>query len=174
MTALIPLLYGLHLIGCALGVAGITFAEMLYLKASRDGRIDSREKEYIRSTYWAMKWGLSITLVAGLVLTALQYQLAVPAQAQAVMYAALWMQDALAFVVIFSGWALAMRALPWWLATALAYSAWWMMLMLHAWQTIPLSFLSLAFLYVIFAGAAAIVLGYLRTIFHPDRAVESP
>jgi hypothetical protein len=172
MASLIPALSLLHFLGAALGALGITLAEIRYLKATADGRIDEREHAHIRHTYWAMKWGLSLALVCGFLLTVAQYQL--PANAQAVMHAALWFQDALALVVIFSGWALAARRLPWWLATALAFSAWWMMLFLHGWQTMPLSFATLSFLYVIFAGAAAIVLGYLRSVFHPDRANLAP
>ena len=171
MTSLIPLLSGLHLIGTALGCGGITFAEIFYLKAAKDGRIDAAERDHIRSTYWAMKWGLSIALVAGLLLTVVQYQL--QASDQAVMYAALWMQDTLAVIIIISGWALAARAFPWWLATALAFSAWWTMLLLHAWQTLPLNYLSLVFMYLLFVVATAIIFGYLRSVFHPERARET-
>ena len=166
--AFIPFLSGLHLLGAALGCAGITFAEILYLMATKDGRIDTREQSYIRSTYWAMKWGLSLALLSGLLLTIMQYQAALPNQV--VMYSALWMQDALALFIIFSGWALAAKRASWWFATAVSFSAWWMMLLLHAWLTIPLSFASLFFLYVLFVAATAIILGYVRTVFHPDSA----
>jgi hypothetical protein len=168
MAELTPLLSSLHLLGAALGCAGITFAEIFYLKATSDGRIDTREQSYIRSTYWAMKWGLSLALISGLLLTIAQYQSGSPYQI--VMYSALWMQDTLALLIIFSGWALAAKRTSWWFATSVAFSAWWMMLLLHGWLTIPLSYMSLVFLYVVFAGATAIILGYFRSVFHPDNA----
>jgi hypothetical protein len=166
LIALASLLIGLHLLGVTIGVAGITFAEIFYLKATADGRIDAREKEYIRSTFWALKWGMFIVLISGSLLILVEYQL--PFMNQAVLFAPLWVQETLCLVIITSGWALVKKKVSWFVGTALAFSAWWMILILDAWHNVPLGYSSLIILYALFASLSAIILGYVRVVCNKE------
>ena len=162
MELFIPLLAALHTLGAGIGACGITFAELMYLKAAADGTIDDRERAYIRTAFWALRTGLVAVLLSGIALTLVQYQY--PALPQAVLAPALWMQNTLAFVVILAGWALASKRLPWLAATALSFSAWWMIFALDAWRAQTLGYAALALLYTVAAFAAAGLLAYLRML----------
>lgn len=153
-----------HVLGAAIGAAGITFGEIFYLKATADGRIDARERDYLHTTFFALKWGLLLTLVSGIILGMLEY--AYSGAESHVLSAPWWFINTLAFVIIFSGWAMMNEKISWWLGSSLAFSGWWMLLMLDAWQiTSPemsFSYVALVFAYVVFAAVTAGVLSYAR------------
>lgn len=54
-----------HIIGTILGVGGATFAEIFYLKSSRDGVIDKTESRFLKTTYLIMRLGMIILLISG-------------------------------------------------------------------------------------------------------------
>ena len=164
METLINIAAFVHVLGAAIGVAGITFGEIFYLKATADGRVDAREREYMHTTFFALKWGLLLILLSGVVLGVLEYAYA--GAQNHILGAPWWFINTLAFVIIFAGWGMMREKVSWWLGSALAFSGWWMVLMLDAWQiTTPeasFSYLSLVFAYIVFAAVTAAVLSYAR------------
>ncbi len=164
MQALALILAGIHAIGAALGAGGVTFAEIFYTKATADGRIDRREQEYFRATFWALQWGLLTVLISGIALTIIQYFL--PNSPQAVLYAPLWMQNTLALVIIIAAWFVSRRAFPWWVGSSLIFAGWWMMLVLDAYRTASVSYFWLWWAYALLFFLSALGWGYARTIAH--------
>ncbi len=164
MATFIQILAFVHVLGAAIGVAGITFAEIFYLKATADGRVDARERDYLHTTFFALKWGLLVVLLAGIALGVLSY--AFPLVPVQVLSAPWWFMNTLAFSIIFAGWSMMRGAVSWWLSSSLAFSGWWMLFMLDAWQVAApgatFSYLSLVFAYVVFAAVVAGVLSYAR------------
>lgn len=164
MTTLIAIAAFVHVLGAAIGAAGITFGEVFYLKATADGRVDARERDYMHTTFFALKWGLMLILVSGIALGILEY--AYVGAENHVLAAPWWFINTLAFVIIFAGWGMAREKISWALGSALAFSGWWMVFMLDAWQiTSPetsFSYMALVFTYVVFAAVTAAVLSYAR------------
>ena len=160
METLIAILSLVHTLGAAIGAAGITFAEVLYLKVSADGRIDDRERDYIRTTFWALKWGMATVLVSAIALIIAQYQDS--AAMQAVVTPAFWASLTLALVVLLSGYELAMKRIPWLVATSFGFAAWWMILILDAWKGLDAGYLGLLFFYLLFAFLSMGAWGYAR------------
>jgi len=162
MPTLINVLSVIHALGAAVGAGGITFAEILYLKASADGRIDERERDYIRTTFWALKWGMATVLLSAIALIIAQYQ--IPAQAQAVTTPAFWAQLTLALVVLLAGYELARKRAPWLVATSFGFAAWWMILILDAWRGADAGYLALLFFYLLAAFISMGAWGYARML----------
>lgn len=164
MTTLISIAAFVHVLGAAIGAAGITFGEIFYLKATADGRVDARERDYLHTTFFALKWGLMLTLISGITLGILEY--AYSGAENHVLSAPWWFVNTLAFVIIFAGWGMAREKISWWLGSSLAFSGWWMVLMLDAWQiTAPeasFSYMALIFAYVVFTAVTALALSYAR------------
>lgn len=160
----------IHALGAALGAAGVTFAELFYTQAVVDGKIDSCEKKHIEHTLWALQWGVSIMVLAGIGLIIVEYFL--PYSEQTVLTAPFWMIHTLTVVVIVFGFLISRNLVPWWLGSAAAFSAWWTMLALHAWRTIPLGYLALWLAYVLVTAAAICIFPYIRS-FLIDREKRS-
>jgi len=155
----------LHTLGAALGALGVTFAEILYLKATRDGRVDAREREYIRTTFFALRWGLTLVLLSGVVLGIIEYQN--PNAAQGVLFAPLWFQNTLALIIIATGYALAKNRIPWWLGSSALLTSWWFTLVIDAWRSVPFSYLSLVISFIVLTFIAAGALSYVRLLAEP-------
>lgn len=169
MPTLLAVLSVIHTLGAAIGAAGITFAEITYLKATADGRIDSRERNYIRTTFWALKWGMATVLVSSVAIIFLQYQDATATQT--VMTPAFWTQLTLTLVVLLAGYELAKKRVPWLVATSFGFAAWWMILVLDAWHGVSGGYLAFVFFYLLFAFVSLGVWGYLRMVLtkHPNQ-----
>src|SRR3989344_1337539 len=159
-----------HTLGAALGVGGITFAEILYVKATRDGRVDAREREYVRATFFALRWGMTVVLLAGVALGLLEYKS--PGASQGVLFAPLWFQNTLALVIIAAGYALAKGRIPWWFGSSAALVGWWFMLTIDAWRTIPFSYLSLVIAYIVLVFLPGAVLSYLRFLLSESKVAR--
>lgn len=167
--ALITFLWIVHTLGAALGAGSIAFAEVFYAKATADGKVDEREREYLRTTFFALRFGMTTVLLSGIVLILVEY--AAPELPQGVLFTPIWFQNTLALAAIASGWGLSRSRIPWWLGSAAAFSAWWMMLVIDAWRTIPFNYFTLIILYVIFVFVTAGAFSYLR-IFLESREHE--
>jgi hypothetical protein len=159
MEAVIPFLVLVHTLGAALGAAGITFAEVLYLKASADGRIDRRERDYVRSAFWALKWGMGAVLLSSIAVIFAQYA---AGGEQLVLLPAFWASLTLALVILLCGYELARKRIPWTVATGFGFAAWWAILVIDAWRGIPLGYVSILLSYLVFAFLSMGAWGYAR------------
>lgn len=163
-------LFVIHALGAALGAAGVTFAELFYTKAVVDGKIDSCEKKHILHTLWALRWGVSSTVFANVALVVVEYF--IPDGAQTVLTAPFWMQHTLMVIVLIAGLLISRNAIPWWIGSSAAFTAWWMMLAIDMARGIPMNYIGLVVLYVIMTLAVATGFSYARTVLH-DRELRS-
>jgi hypothetical protein len=159
MEAALPVLALVHTLGAALGAAGVTFAEILYLKASADGRIDRRERDYVRAAFWALKWGMGVVLLSSIALIFAQYA---AGGAQLVLMPAFWASLTLALVILLCGYELSKKRIPWAVATGFGFAAWWAILAIDAWRGIPLGYGPILFSYLVFAFISMGAWGYAR------------
>jgi hypothetical protein len=171
LAALSGLLITIHVIGAALGAAGVTYAEIFYTKATADGHIDRREYDYFSTTFWALRWGMTVVLVSGIALVIVQYLL--PNSPEDVFYAPLWTQNTLALVITLAAWFTSRKMFPWWLGSSLAFAGWWMMLVLDGARNATFSYLHLLMVYVLLVCASAVFWGYVRVIAHKDSRKSS-
>ena len=59
------LLIIMHLIGTVLGVGGATFIEIFLVKAMRDGKVDTAEGDFLKTTFTVVRVGLALALISG-------------------------------------------------------------------------------------------------------------
>ncbi len=159
-------LAGLHTLGAAIGAGGALYAEVIYTKSMQDNHIDAVERRWFSITYKALSWGMFLVLVTGIALIIVQFFL--PNSPQDVLYAPLWMQNTLAFVITIAAWFMSRRAIPWWFGSSLIFTGWWMMLALDAWQALSIPYLSLVFLYIISVFIAGGFWEYMRILIATD------
>lgn len=159
-----------HALGAALGAAGVTFAELFYTQAVIDGKISSCEKKHIMHTLWALRWGVSITVFANVTLVLIEYF--IPDGAQTVLTAPFWMQHTLMVIVLVCGILISRNAIPWWIGSSAAFTAWWMMLGIDLARNTPMNYIGLVVLYVILTLAVGAAFSYGRSVLH-DRELRS-
>lgn len=162
LDALSFVLIALHGLGAALGAGGALFAEIFYAKATADGHLDRRERDWFKSTFFALKWGMGIVLASGLALVFVQYFL--PDSPQRVLHPALWAQNALALIVLGFAYALAQKRVSWQIGASGVFAGWWMIFALDAWQGETYSFLVLMVIFAAFLGSSILFWGYVGTI----------
>lgn len=152
-------------LGAALGAVGITMGELFYARALADGKLENYEREYIRATFWSLRWGMTLVLFASVATILAEYlALSTP---QHVLTASFWLTITAALVIILAGWGLSRRKIPWWLGSAAGFSGWWTIFALSTWRDLPYSYGTLAFAYLIgtgiVAGIFAVIRGSIRT-----------
>lgn len=170
LEATATLLAALHLIGAALGVGGVTYAEVAHAKAIVDGRVEQREYEYFSRSFWSLRWGMSIVLLSGLALIYVQYLL--PSSPDTSIYSPLWIQNTLALAITLGGWFMSRRSLPWWIGSSVAFAGWWMMFILDLFNLFTISYLILVFTYVLLVFVSAGFWGYVQTLLHERATIK--
>jgi len=99
MTALLTIGALLQAVGAVLGAGGSVFAEIFYLRAIQDGRIDEAERAHLRVVAGALRWGMLILLVGSITLVVTDFVYLVPVQPA--LTHAYWTLMGLAFAIIF-------------------------------------------------------------------------
>ena len=161
LPLIISVVAGIHTLGAAAGAFGSLFAEIFYAKATRDGKIDTRERDYLSITYKTLSWGMMTVLITSILLTGIG--LAYPVSTITALSTALWMQITLIFVILLFAWLLSRSQVSWWVGSSVVFSGWWMFLLLDVFPT-NLPYTVLAFAYLIFVFICAAVWGYVRVI----------
>ncbi|MFZ1987415.1 MAG: hypothetical protein WAV21_00040 [Minisyncoccia bacterium] len=164
LTSLATVLVMLHAFGSALGAGGVTFAEIFYTKATADGVVDTREREWFSTTFWALRWGMTMVLFSGLALAVLQ--VAMMQSSEILAYESLWKQNTLALIIAVSAWLLVIKRLSFKTTSAIIFTAWWMMFFLDVWKGISFSYFSFIFSYVIAVFFSLFVWEYARALAH--------
>jgi FtsH-binding integral membrane protein len=159
---LIPYVVMLHTIGALIGVGVTTFAEIFYMEAASDGRIDHHERKYLRRMFRALTFGLGRVLVTGVGLIVLEYL--VPDAAQDVLVAPFWALETFTVLIIFFGLRISQKKAPWWLASAAILAAWWMILLIDLGYLNAYGYAMILMLYVLVTFVLAGALGYLRVL----------
>ncbi len=161
-TDLVFIFATLTSLGAALGAVGITMGELFYTRAAADGKIETCEKEYIRATFWTLRYGMSLVLISSIAQIVTQY-FAIDAP-QDVLTPAFWFSLISALCVIFAGWGIARNRIPWWLGSAIGFTGWWTIFVLTAWRNLPYSFFTLLITFVIGTAVVAGLFSAIRSL----------
>jgi hypothetical protein len=157
---LVPLLAALSTLGALIGAGFTTYAEIFFTHAASDGEIDHHERKYLRRLFKGFAFGITLVLFSNIALIVLEYL--VPSAPQAVLAAPFWTLQTLTLLIIFVGWLLSKRRIPWWLGSTAVLTAWWMLLFIDLGSFNTSGFLDLLFTYVLVTALVAGVLSYLR------------
>lgn len=156
------LLIAVHGLGACLGAGGALFAEIFYAKATADGRLDRRERDWFRSTFFALRWGMTLVLISGILLVVVQYFL--PNSPERVLHPALWVQNLLALVIIVFAYLLARKQITWHVGAGAVFAGWWMIFALDVWQGGIYPLLILTAIYVALVLASMAFWGYVSAL----------
>lgn len=156
------LLVAVHGLGAALGAGGALFAEIFYAKATADGRLDHREREWFRSTFFALRWGMTLVLASGILLVFIQYFL--PDSPERIVHQGLWIQNILALVVLGFAYFLSRRRISWQFGAAAVFAGWWTIFALDVWQGSLYPLIVLIALYVLVLFASMMFWGYIAAL----------
>jgi len=154
-----PLLVIGHIIGTVLGAGAATFAEILHMRAMRDGVIDPEESATLKVTYRILRIGLFITIITGFGF--LLYFRFVSGHTEILYSEKLWAKMTIVLLIPLNAFLLQMRKIPFWLGSAISLTAWYAAIILGVYRGIPFSYLEIL---GIFAGAVLIMAAALVLI----------
>lgn len=138
MTMFVYFLIFCQALGASVGAFMTIGAEIAYIRAMRDGKIDAAEMAHLHVIAWGLRIGMTILLIASLALVVTTYlQHGIP---QAALSASYWILIVLAFLVISISWALSQHHISFVLGSAVIFTGWWFLAFLTLGQLPPLSF----------------------------------
>lgn len=161
---MMPLLVIGHIIGTVLGAGAATFAEILHMRAMRDGVIDAEENATLRVTYRILRIGLFITIITGFAF--LLYFRFVSGQTFILYSEKLWAKMTIVLLIPLNAYLLQLRRVPFWLGSAVSLTAWYAAIILGVYRGIPLSYLEILGLFAVATLAMAAVLALIRKSYY--------
>ncbi len=161
METLVFFLVFCQALGAVTGAVTAVWAELAYVRAMRDGRIDSAERAHLRIIGKGLQFGLALLLLAsfGLVVAAYVQQAAL----QPALTPWYWTFIALALLIISVSWALSRKHISFSLGSASLFTAWWFLVYL-AFGWLPLSFGAAAMSFIVATAIFYAVLHYARLL----------
>jgi hypothetical protein len=152
VTALVPFLVYCQALGAAVGACTAVWAELSYVRAMRDGALSSAETRHLRIIGHGLKYGMTLLLLSSLGLIVAAYL--THAAFQPAVSSGYWSLMMLALLIISVSSMLVRRRLPFQLASATLFTAWWFLVYLS------FGFLSLTF------GAAVMAFVVATVVFN--------
>lgn len=164
-TTLVPFLVYCQAIGAAIGVVTAVWGELAYIRAMRDGKIDTAERAHLAVIAHGLRFGMVLILVAsfGLVIEAYRAH----AVSQPVVSASYWILVALAVLVTLVTWALSRKLISFAFGSALVFSGWWFLVFLTIGKLPAVTFGVAAALYVVVTAVFYAILRYVRFLASP-------
>lgn len=161
--AVMPLLVIGHIIGAVLGVGAATFAEILYMRAMRDGVVEPEEGATLRIVYRVMRIGLYLTLITGFSFL-LYFRFS---GNEAMLFdGKLWAKMTIVLIIPLNALLMSFRKIPMWLGSAVSLTSWYAAVVLGVYRTVPFSYVSIIVLYVIAVFIVAAALSLIRDIYY--------
>jgi uncharacterized membrane protein len=148
-----------HIIGTVLGVGGATFAEILYLRASRDGTIDEEEGATLKVTYFVLRVGLSLAVLSGFGFL-VYYRL--NGFESALLDPKLWAKMTIVAIILLNAILLSARKIPLWLGSPISLVSWYAALVLGTWREVPYSYVQIMLGYFVIVIIASTILSWIR------------
>lgn len=173
MTALVTLLLFCQAFGASLGALLAVWGEFAYLRAVRDGKIDSAERIHLSHVARGLRYGMTLILLSSFGLIVVAYVL--HAAPQPALTPAYWTLAALALLIIAVSSALSRKRVSFMLGSATVFTAWWFLAYLTLGWLSPLSFGSAIALLVVTTAVIAVILRHIRLLAgRLARSGESP
>ena len=154
----------IHIIGVILGVGGATLAEVFYIVALKDGKVDASEKLMMHANYKLIRVGLVISVLSGIALVL--WFVFVQGNNWPLESPKLWVKDIMVVVIIINAWLLTRHFIPMWLGASLSFTSWWGATVLGAWHEIPYTFTEIIIAYIIAIFTVAGILEIIRRHYH--------
>lgn len=166
MPTLVTFLVFFQALGACIGTFSALQGELAYIRAMRDGKIDVAERRHLDALARALRFGMTLLLVASLGLVVAMY--AAHASLQPALTPSYWTLIALALLVITISWALSRRHVSFAMGSALAFTGWWFLAYLTLGWLPPVSFGAAVALFVIAAAIFYAVLSLARFYARPS------
>lgn len=162
MTPLTSFLVFCQALGATTGALTAVWSELAYIRAMRDGQIDSAERAHLRSIARGLRFGMFLLLLSSLGLVVVAYLVRVAEQPA--LTASYWILMALAVSIIGISWALSLRRISFALGSAIVFTAWWFLVFLTLGQVPALSFGAAAAFFVVATTIFYALLQYARML----------
>lgn len=139
-TAAVSLVF-LQAFGALAGSFAVVWGEFSYIRAMRDGKIETAERAHLDSIAAALRFGMMLVLLSslGLVVTAYFLESATPPA----LSPSYWIVITLSLLIVWASWALSRKRVSFTYGSALVFTAWWF-----------LSYLTLGWLPLLTFGSA--------------------
>jgi len=148
-----------HIVGTVLGVGGATFAEILYLRAARDGDIDQEEGATLRVTYFALRIGLALAVLSGFgFLLLYRYS----GFEDSLLDPKLWAKMTIVAIILFNAILISARKIPLWLGSPVSLVSWYSALVLGSWRSVPYSYIQIMLGYILVVIIGTMILSRIR------------
>jgi len=160
MTTLVSFLVFFQALGASIGAITAVWSELAYIRAMRDGTINTAERTHLRVIGNGLRFGMSLLLLASFGLVVVAYILhTTPQPASTTSY---WTSIALASLIIGISWALSRGKISFALGSAAVFTAWWFLTYLMFGWLPPFSFGSAVALYVVLTAIFYALFHYIR------------
>jgi len=160
MDTLVSFLVFCQALGAAVGALSAVWGELSYVRAMRDGKIDTAERAHLHAIARGLRFGMSLLLIASFALVGVAY--ALHSTQQPALSASYWILIALATLIITVSWALSRGRISFGLGSAAAFTGWWFLVFLTLGEIPPLSFGSATAFFVVATAIFYVLLQYAR------------
>lgn len=162
MSDIVTLLVFFQALGAAIGAGMAVWAELAYIRAKRDGRIDVAERAHLDALARGLWFGMTLLLLSSLGLVVAAYlSHATPQPALTPSY---WTLIALSLVAITVSWALSRRRISFALGSASVFTAWWLLTFLAFGWMPPYSFSAALMSFIVATAIFYALLQYARML----------
>lgn len=123
MNELVSLLIFCQALGASVGAFTAVWGEFAYIRAMRDGKLDSAERAHLKVIANGLRFGMILILISSFGLVIVAYLL--QTMLQPALSTSYWTLIVLALLIICVSWALSRRRVSFALGSATVFTAWW-------------------------------------------------
>ena len=123
MAAFVPYLVFCQALGAFFGALMAVWSEIVYVRAMRDGKIDTAERAHLDVIAKGLRFGMTLLLLSSFALVVVDYELKLPLQPA--LSSSYWFSITLALLIVGVSWALSRKTITFALGSAIIFSSWW-------------------------------------------------
>ena len=162
MITLVSFLIFCQALGALVGVGTVVWGELAYIRAMRDGKLDTAERTHLHIISNGLRFGMTLLLLASFGLVVVEYLL--EGALQPALTASYWIFMALSILIIGISWALSQKRVSFSLGSAITFTAWWFLAYLTFGLLPTHSFGSALAMFVVLTVIIYAVLHYVRLL----------
>jgi len=162
MNELIYFLIFCQALGALIGVCTAIWGELAYIRAMRDGKLDIAERVHLNFIGNGLRFGMTLLLLASFALVVVSFILG--GGLQPALTAGYWFLMVLALLLIYISWALSRKRISFAFGSAIAFTAWWLLVYITFGLLPVRSFGSAMALFVVLTVVIYAVLHYVRLL----------
>lgn len=162
MELIVPFLLFCQALGAFVGAFFAVQAELAYVRAVRDRKIDHAERLHLNASLRGLRFGMSILLLSSLALVAVAYTLRIGERS--LLSENYWALVVLALLITAISWALSRKRISFAFGSATAFAGWWFLVFLTLDQIPPLSIGTATAFFAIATAIFYALLTYARSL----------